>query len=398
MEVLKADMEKKNPEVSDILLHMGEHNLPGNAVSPPIFQTSIFCFGSFDEFQQAIADEAHSYIYSRGNNPTVNLCEMKLAALEHAEKAKLVSSGVAAISCALLSQLQTGDHCVVVQDSYSWTRYMMLTYLKRFGIDVTFVEGTVIEDFEKAIRPNTKVIYLESPATFTFKLQPLREVAELAKEHHIKTIIDNTWATPIFQNPIDMGIDIVVHSASKYFGGNSDLVGGVIMGSDEDITHIFNTEFMPLGPVPDPMQAWLILRNLRNLEVRMPVHYRNAMGLAEFLESRPEVESVLYPLLPSFPQYELAKKQLRGGSGLFSFRLKTRKLEDVKKFTDSVRYFKRAVSWGGYESLLDPNATAFRPGTEIPEDRISLIRVHAGIENLDLLKDDLASAFDAMKS
>ena len=275
---------------------------------------------------------------------------------------------------------------------------MMLTYLKRFGIDVTFVEGTVIEDFENAIRPNTKVIYLESPATFTFKLQPLREVAELAKAHHIKTIIDNTWATPIFQNPIDMGIDIVVHSASKYFGGNSDLVGGVIMGSDEDITHIFNTEFMPLGPVPDPMQAWLILRNLRNLEVRMPVHYRNAMGLAEFLESRPEVESVLYPLLPSFPQYELAKKQLRGGSGLFSFRLKTRKLEDVKKFTDSVRYFKRAVSWGGYESLLDPNATAFRPGTEIPDDRISLIRVHAGIENLDLLKDDLASAFDAMKS
>ena len=170
------------------------------------------------------------------------------------------------------------------------------------------------------------------------------------------------------------------------------------MGSDEDITHIFNTEFMPLGPVPDPMQAWLILRNLRNLEVRMPVHYRNAMGLAEFLEARPEVETVLYPLLPSFPQYELAKKQLRGGSGLFSFRLKTRKLDDVKKFTDSVRYFKRAVSWGGYESLIDPNATAFRPGTPVPDDRISLIRVHAGIEDLELLKNDLASAFDAMNS
>ena len=195
---------------------------------------------------------------------------------------------------------------------------------------------------------------------------------------------------------IDMGIDIVIHSASKYFGGNSDLVGGVIMGSDEDITHIFNTEFMPLGPVPDPMQAWLILRNLRNLEVRMPVHYRNALGLAQFLESRPEVEEVLYPLLPSFPQYDLAKKQLRGGSGLFSFRLKTRNLDDVKKFTDSVKYFKRAVSWGGYESLIDPNATAFRPGTPIPDDRISLIRVHAGIESLDMLKDDLASALDAI--
>lgn len=382
--------------ISEILLHMGERNLPGGAVSPPIFQTSIFCFSSFDEFRNALADETHNFLYSRGNNPTVNLCEEKLAALEHAEKAKLVSSGVAAISCAILSQVQSGDHCVVVQDSYSWTRYMMLTYLKRFNVDVTFVEGTDIEDFEKAIRPNTKVIYLESPATFTFKLQPLREVAELAKSHHIKTIIDNTWATPIFQNPIDFGIDIVVHSASKYFGGNSDIIGGAIMGSAEDIQHIFSTEFLPLGPVPDPLQAWLIMRNLRNLEIRMPVHYRNALGLAEYLESRDDVEAVLYPMLPSFSQYELAKKQLRGGSGLFSFRLKTRDIEKVKKVTDNVKYFKRAVSWGGYESLIDPNATAFAPGKPIPDDRISLIRIHAGIEDLELLKEDLKTALDSM--
>ena len=389
-------MESDRKSISEILLHEGERNLPGNAVSPPIFQTSIFCFGSFEEFQSALADEAHSYLYSRGNNPTVNLCEMKLAALEHAEKAKLVASGVAAISCAILSQVQTGDHCVVVQDSYSWTRYMMMTYLRKFGIDVTFVEGTRIEDFEEAIRPNTKVIYLESPATFTFKLQPLEEVAELARSRHIKTIIDNTWSTPIFQNPIDYGIDIVVHSATKYFGGNSDLIGGAIMGSAEDIDHIFNTEFLPLGPVPDPMQAWLIMRNLRNLQLRMPVHYRNAMGLAQYLESRDDVETVLYPLLPSFPQHELAKKQLRGGSGLFSFRLKTRDIEKVKKLTNSVKFFKRAVSWGGYESLIDPNATAFAPGKPVPDDRISLIRIHAGIEDLDLLKDDLKQALDSM--
>lgn len=382
--------------VSEILLHMGERNLPGHAVAPPIFQTSIFCFDSFDDFQKALADEAHNFIYSRGNNPTVQLCEQKLAALEHAEKAKLVSSGVAAISCAILSQVKTGDHCIVIQDSYSWTRYMMLTYLNRFGVDVTFVEGTDIKQFEEAIKKNTKLIYLESPATFTFKLQPLREVAALAKDHNIKTIIDNTWATPIYQNPIDMGIDIVVHSATKYFGGNSDIIGGVIIGSEEDINHIFNTEFLPLGPVPDPFQAWLILRNLRNLEVRMPVHYRNALGLAEYLESRDDVESVLYPLLPSFPQYELAKKQLRGGSGLFSFRLKTREIEKIKKVTNSVRLFKRAVSWGGYESLFDPNATVFPAGQPIPDDRISLIRIHAGIEELELLKADLKQALDSM--
>lgn len=390
-------MNAEQYPVSEILHHLGERDFPSNAVAPPIFQTSIFCFKSFEDFQAALADEAHKFIYSRGNNPTVNLCERKLAALEHAERAKLVGSGVAAISCAILAQVKSGDHCVVVDNSYSWTRYMFNEYLPRFGVTATFVEGTKIEQFEEAIRPNTKVIYLESPATFTFKLQPLKQVAELAKAHHIKTIIDNTWATPIYQNPIDYGIDIVVHSATKYLGGNSDLIAGAIMGSEEDITRIFNTEFLPLGPVPDPFMAWLIMRNIRTLHIRMPVHYANALGLAKFLEERDDVESVLYPLLPSFPQYDLAKEQLRGGSGLFSFRLKTRDVEKIKKITNSVKFFKRAVSWGGYESLFDPAATQFAPGKPIPDDKVSLIRVHAGLEDLDLLKADLAQALDSVR-
>lgn len=390
-------MSTEHYEISEILHHLGERELPSNSVAPPIFQSSIFCFKSFEDFQAALADEANNFLYSRGNNPTVNLCEKKLAALEHAERAKLVGSGVAAISCAVLSQVKSGDHCVVVDNSYSWTRYMFKDYLARFGVTVTFVEGTRIEQFEEAIRPNTRIIYLESPATFTFKLQPLRQVAELARNHHIKTIIDNTWATPIYQNPIDLGIDIVVHSATKYLGGNSDLLGGVVMGSEEDVTHIFNTEFLPLGPVPDPFMAWLIMRNIRTLHIRMPVHYSNALGLAEFLEKRDDVESVLYPLLPSFPQYDLAKEQMRGGSGLFSFRLKTRDVEKIKKITNSVKFFKRAVSWGGYESLFDPAATQFAPGKPVPEDRVSLIRVHAGLEDLELLKADLEQALDSVR-
>lgn len=391
-------MANERYEVSEILHHLGERNLPEHSVAPPVFQTSIFCFNSFEEFQAALADEASSYLYTRGNNPTVNLCEEKLAALEHAERAKLVGSGVAAISCAVLGQVRSGDHVVSVADTYSWTRNLFSVYLERFGVSVTYVDGCRIEEFEEAIRPNTKVIYLESPATFTFKLQPLREVADLARSKGIKTIIDNTWATPIYQNPIDYGIDIVVHSASKYMGGNSDLVAGAIMGSDEDVKHIFNTEFLQLGPVPDPHMAWLIMRGLRTLHVRMPVHYSNALALAEFLEGREEVESVLYPFLPSFPQYGLAKEQMRGGSGLFSFRLKTRKLEDVKKFTNSLRFFKRAVSWGGYESLVVPNATNNFHGQPIPDDRISLIRVHAGLEDVKLLKEDMASALASMGS
>ena len=386
-----------HPDITEILHHMGEHGLPMHAVAPPIFQNSIFCFDTYEDFYEALCHESENYIYSRGNNPTVNLCEEKIAALEHTERAKLVSSGVAAISCAIMAFMKQGDHAVCIRSSYGWAGYIFKTYLARFGIDVTFVEGNTIEEFEQAIRPNTKVIYLESPATFTFTLQPLRQVAELAKRHGIKTIIDNTWATPIFQNPADMGIDLVLHSASKYLGGNSDVIGGVICGSNEDITHIFNTEFMPMGPVPDPFAAWLILRNLRTLHLRMPVHYRNALGLAEFLEARDDVESVNYPLLPSFPQYELAKEQMSGGSGLFSFRLKTRDKEKVKAITNRVKFFKLAVSWGGYESLFEPTMLVFKEGEPVPDDRISLIRVHAGLEDLDLLKNDLAQAFDSVR-
>ena len=391
------EQNQMHPDVTDILHHIGEYNLPGNAVAPPLFQNSIFCFDSYESFHAALENEAEHYIYSRGNNPTVNLCEEKIAALEHTEKAKLVASGVAAISCAVMAFMKQGDHAICIRSAYSWANYLFRTYLKRFGVETTFVEGNTVEEFEQAIRPNTKVIYLESPATFTFTLQPLREVAELAKKHGIKTVIDNTWATPLFQNPADMGIDLVVHSASKYLGGNSDIVGGVVCGNKEDITRIFNTEFMMQGQVPDPFMAWLILRNLRTLHLRMPVHYRNALGLAEFLESRDDVETVNYPLLPSFPQYELAKKQMRGGSGLFSFRLKTRDLDKVIAVTNHVKFFKLAVSWGGYESLFEPTALVFKTGEPIPDERVSLIRVHAGLEDLDLLKEDLAQALDSVR-
>jgi len=384
------------PSVSEILHHLGERDLPARAVSPPIFQTSIFCFSSYEEFQAALADESVSYLYTSGNNPTVNLAEEKLAALEHGERAKLVGSGVAAIALAVLAQVKSGDHIVAVEDSYSWARYLFETYLKRFGVDCTYVEGTETSQFEEALRPNTRLIYLESPTTFTFKLQNLREVAALARARGIKTVIDNTWATPLFQNPLDLGIDIVVHSASKYLGGNSDVIGGLIVGNAEDMERIFNNEFLALGPVPDPMLAWLIMRNLRTLHLRMPAHFSNAMALCSFLEGHPLVESVLYPFLPSFPQYELARAQMRGGAGLFSFRLRTRRLRDVINFTNRLRFFKRAVSWGGYESLVFPAAVKFPDEGPIPEDRLSLIRLHAGIEEIDLLKKDLEQALQSI--
>ncbi len=388
-------MSDKN--ISEILLHQGELDLPYNAVSPPIVNTSIFCFKTYDDFRDALADETTHYLYSRGNNPTVNLCEEKLAALEKCEKAKLVTSGMSAITLSILSCLEGNDHIIAVKDSYTWTKYFFDVYLKRFGVSVTYVDGCDTKEFEDAIKENTRLIYLESPTTFTFKLQNLKEVAALAKKNNIKTIIDNTWATPFFQNPISYGIDLVVHSASKYIGGNSDIIAGVIMGSKKDIDKIFETEFQPLGPTPTAFQAWLIMRNLRTLHIRMPYHFNNALKVATFLEKNEKVESVLYPFLESFNQYDLAKEQMKGGSGLFSFRLKTRNLEMVKKFTDSLKYFKKAVSWGGYESLVFPAAVKYNDNDLIPEDRISLIRIHVGIEDVNLLIEDLTKALEEIK-
>lgn len=388
--------KKPNSEITHILHHLGEENTPFNAISPPIFQTSNFFFDNFADYQAALANETQNFLYTRGNNPTVNLVETKIAALEHAERAKLVASGVAAISGAILAFLKSGDHIIAVQDCYSWAKTLFTTYLGRFNIHCDFIEGTSSAEIESLIRPETKVIYLESPTTLTFKLQNLKDIANLAKNHGIRTIIDNTWATPLYQNPIDFGIDIVIHSVSKYLGGHSDVVAGVIVGSDENIRHIFKQEFLNLGYVPDPFMAWLVLRGLRTLEVRLTRHNSSAMEIAKFLSQHPKVRAVHYPFLESHPQYSLAREQMRGGAGLFSFHLDTQDLSKIKEFIDKITIFRRAVSWGGYESLIYANAISYpaQDAELIPPDRLSLIRIHIGLESPHLLIDSLTKALE----
>ncbi|HSB79968.1 MAG TPA: aminotransferase class I/II-fold pyridoxal phosphate-dependent enzyme [Candidatus Methylomirabilis sp.] len=382
-------------DYSFILQHLGEDGLPFNAVSPPIFQTSNFCFDSFESFQAGLtAGESH-YIYSRGNNPTANLVGQKIAALEKAPRARLVSSGVSAISASIMAFVQTGDHVVCVKDCYSWTRKLLESYLKRFGVEHTFVEGSDPAEFEAAIQPNTRVIYLESPTTFTFKLQDLASVARIARSRGIKTVIDSTWASPIFLNPIDYGIDLVVHSVSKYMGGHSDVIAGAVAGSVEDIERIFATEVRQLGTSPDPLMAWLVLRGLRTLQLRMQSIFEKTLSVARFLQAHPNVEAVLYPFLESHPQYALARSQMRGGGGLFSFRLKTRDIACVKRFIDSFTLFKRAVSWGGYESLVFPDAARYQSNP--PPDRISLIRLYIGLEDTQALLADLEQSLGRIR-
>ena len=386
-----------NNNLSYILHHMNEDDNPFGAVSPPIYQTSIFSFKSFADFRDAITDEVNHSLYTRGNNPTVMLAEQKLAALEGAERAKLLSSGSSAISHAIMAFVKSGDHIVCVRDCYSWCATLLENYLPRFGVSHTYVDGSDTDELIKAIRPETKVIYLESPTTLTFKLQDLSGIAAEAKKRGIKTITDNTWATPIFCNPIKLGVDIVIHSGSKYFGGASDIVSGVVTGSKKDIDLIQQQEFLQLGTVPDPFMAWLLLRGLRTLHIRLKTHYENTLIAASYLEKHPKVESVVYPMLPSHPQYEQAKKLFRGGSGLFSFRIRTKRFSDIIAFTDKLKLFKRAVSWGGYESLVFPNAIKYREDDDIPPDRLSLIRLHIGLEQSEDLIEDLDNALKEVR-
>jgi cystathionine beta-lyase len=376
--------------LSYILHH--EDDASFGAMSPPIYQSSIFAFQSFAAFREALADELNHTIYTRGNNPTVVLAEQKLAALEGAERAKLVSAGVAAIAHAVMAFVEAGDHVVCVRDCYGWTARLLARYLPRFGVKHTFADGGDTAAVFEAIRPETKVIYLESPTSLTFKIQDVEAIAAEAHKRGIRTIMDNTWATPLFCNPLKLGVDLVVHSASKYFGGSSDIIAGLIAGSKQDIDLIQKREFMQLGTVPDPFMAWLLLRGLRTLHIRMTTHFENALLVAQYLESHPRVEVVFYPMLPSHPQYERARRLFRGGSGLFSFRLATKRFSDVVRFTDALRLFKRAISWGGYESLVFPNAITYYEGDAIPPERLGLVRLHVGLEESGELIQDLDNA------
>ncbi len=379
--------------ISQILNELGEEGFAFNPVSVPIYETSIFAFDSFRELKEALQHESDAYLYTRGRNPTVEVVEKKIAALEGAEKAKLLASGVAAVSSAALAFLQSGDHVVCVKDCYGWTKTLFTSYLQRFKVDVTFIEGKNVGEWEAAIRPNTKIFYLESPTTFSFQLQDLRAVAQLAQQSDIKTIIDNSWATPYFQNPMAFGIDLVVHSCSKYIGGHSDVVAGVIIGSEADIEHIFTTEFLNIGAIPGPFESWLLLRGLRTLAIRMRQHQANTAEVIQFLREHPAVEEIYYPFHPCHPQYELAQKQMRGGSGLFSFTLNTRNIEKIAHFTDAFRHIRRAVSWGGYESLIIP----FAATRNADQERISVVRIHIGLEDPALLIDDLSQALEQLE-
>lgn len=384
--------------LSEILTHLGEtHDQYFGAMAPPVIQTSNFVFNSVEEFRQAIQDEFDQHIYTRGNNPTVNILRQKLAALEETEEALVFPSGAAATAMAVLSIMKQGEHIICVEKPYSWTRVLVSEILPRYGMEYSFVDGTNSEAIKNAIRPNTTMMYLESPNTMTFELQDLAACASLAKEHGIITLIDNTNCTPLYQKPARFGIDLIMHTGTKYINGHSDVVCGVLCGNRALIEKVFHAGYMTFGNIISPHDAWLIMRGLRTFELRVQRSYESAMKIAQKLEAHPKVESVLFPMLPSFPQHNLAKKQMTGCAGLVSFYLKTNELKKAEEFTNLLKKFLLAVSWGGHESLVMPIAAFYNmPGKENPPLPSNLVRIYVGLEDADWLWEDLEQALHSI--
>lgn len=383
--------------LSEILYQLGEDRENYYyAVSTPVIQTSNFAFTDLDVFRQRLTNELSGTIYTRGNNPTVKILRNKIAALESAEEALVFASGTAAVAAAVIANVNAGDHIVCVKSPYSWTNMLLTRFLTRFGVTTTFVDGTDAANFEKAILPNTKVMFLESPNSQTFELQDLAACADICKRHGLISIIDNSYSTPIYQRPIELGIDIVVHSATKYLNGHSDVVAGVVCSTLAMIEKIFNNEQMCLGAIISPHDANLIIRGLRTLPLRIKKSDESAKIVIEWLKTHPKVKKIYYPFLEGSPQYELAKKQMSGCGGLFSIETTAETIEEAEAFFYRLKRFVFAVSWGGHESLIFPICALYgvegKPNPSLP---FNFFRFYIGLEEPEWLIEDLKQAFES---
>jgi cystathionine beta-lyase/cystathionine gamma-synthase len=368
-----------------------------NAIAPPIMQSSNFAFKSIAALRTAFEDEMGGYLYSRGLNPTGDILRKKLAALDQAEDCLVFGSGAAAIFAGVLANVKAGDHIVSVKSPYTWAQKMFDVILPRFGITTTYVDGTDTKNFEAALKPYTTLIYLESPNSWTFAIQDLKEVVALAKAHNIVTMIDNSYCTPIYQRPIALGIDLSMQTATKYISGHSDTLGGVLSGSHIMIKKIFDSEYLNVGSGISPFNAWLLLRGLRTLPARLERITVTTKKVLEFLKAHPKIDQVLFPLDGSFPQYQLARTQMDGACGLMTITLKNGTMESITRFCESLRHFFIAVSWGGHESLVIPKCAGLLPG-DFDKDNIEhqYIRLYTGLEEPTYLIDDLNQALSGI--
>lgn len=362
-------------------------------VVTPIYQNSLFTFSNIKEMAQAFHGKGTPpYYYSREQNPTVEETELKVAALEKAEAARAFSSGMAAISAAVLGSVSAGGHVVTIDSAYWPTKKLFESYLPRFNVNASFVDGRDPEDFSKALQDNTQLIYLETPSTGLYHLQDILAVVEVVRAHNsdITVAVDNSWATPIFQRPLELGADLTIHSMTKYLGGHSDVIAGILAGSQERMESIIEGEGILLGGILSPFNAWLVTRGLRTLPLRMRAICEQAADVARHLSDHPKVARVNHPGLPEHPQHELAGRQMQGCSGVFSFELESKDPGSALRVLDALSIFGIGLSWGGFESL------AFIPeiATSPKLSPGSPIRLTIGLEPAEILKDDLTRALE----
>lgn len=352
--------------------------------SPPVVQTSLFSFPDFASLVEGLEAEREHTVYSRGRNPTIRVVEERLARLEGGEDALCFASGMGAISAVLHGVLRSGDHVLFVNQTYGPT-LQLARYLARFGVSHDVCLDLDPRAIESALRPETRLVWIESPGTMLFRVLDVQAVCEMAATRGVVTALDNSWATPLLQKPLELGVDIVVHTATKYLGGHSDLVAGAVVSSTERIDRLFHDTYLLNGATCAPWTAWLLLRGLRTLPVRLAQHERDGLRVAEYLGAHPRVARVHHPALSADPA--LVQRQLRGFTGTFSFALDTDEYSRVASFIDHLERFRVGVSWGGVESLV---LSPVRPDAPSP-----VVRLSVGLEGADLLIEDLDRALAA---
>lgn len=366
---------------------------PNNALNPPIFQTSTFVFDSIEHANKVMSFESDDYVYTRGNNPTLRLFENRVTELEHGKGAVAFASGMAAISSVIFSLLKPTDTIIVHKTLYGSSYSVVTELLPKYNINYKVVDLTNLEELKNSIDKSTKVIYFETPSNPDLSIIDIKRVSEIGRDNDIKVVVDNTFASPYFQNPLLLGADVVVHSATKYICGHGDVVGGVAIAKDLDYIHYLKFGYMcEFGGVMSPFNAWLLLRGLKTLGLRMRQHEKNAIEVAEFLRNHPKIESVMYPGLPDFKNHNIAKEQMNGFGAMISFEVKGG-LEEAIKFVEMLKLAQLAVSLGDCETLVQlPAAITHRgyPKEKLAEFGLteSMVRISVGLEDSrDIIKD-----------
>jgi methionine-gamma-lyase len=381
--------------------HAGQHADPQTgAHNTPIYQTSTFAFKNVQDGADKFAGEKEGYIYTRLGNPTQSALEEKMAALEGAEAAIATASGMSAISASVMAVAYAGDHILAHDCLYGCTHSLMEEILPRYGIEVTFADLSDLDNVDEYLQDNTKLVYLETPSNPTLNLVDIEEISKKAHAAGAKVIVDNTFMTPYLQNPLALGADMVVHSATKYIGGHGDAIAGIIAGKEEMLAEIRMTTLKDFGGIISPFNAWLLLRGLKTLPIRVDKHTENAKEVAEFLEAHDKVERVFYPGLESHPQHDLAKKQASGFGSMISFELKGG-YDAGEKMMNNVNLATLAVSLGDVDTLIQhPASMTHAP---VPrEERLAagitdgLVRISIGIEDVEDIIADLDNSLSVL--